>query len=86
MSKQEKGDKKKEQRTIATTNIDEFTSRFDEDFTRIACLSSSGIRNIGVWYINSGASSHMIGVRKYFSSYREEKINFDAGTSGGHNF
>ena len=29
-----------------------------------------------MWYIDSGASSHMTGVREYFSSYRKEELNF----------
>ena len=29
-----------------------------------------------VWYIDSGASAHMTGVRECFSSYQEEHMNF----------
>ena len=29
-----------------------------------------------VWYIDSGASAHMTGFREYFSSYKEEQIDF----------
>jgi transposase InsO family protein len=45
-------------------------ARFENEFSLIACLSSS--TNSGVWYIDSGASSHMTGVRDYFSSLKEE--------------
>jgi hypothetical protein len=71
-----KKDKKKSQ-TAASTDIDEFSSRFDEDFLLIACLSISSTRATRVWYIDSGASYHMTGLRKYFSSFREEEMNFD---------
>ena len=58
---------------LVAADIDEFSSRFDEDFALIACLSSSGTKNTGVWYIDNDASSHMTRAREYFSSYREEE-------------
>ena len=60
---------KKEQ--ISLTDLDVLSSRLKEDDT---CLASSA--SAGTWYIDSGASAHMTGVREYFSSYREEKMNF----------
>jgi hypothetical protein len=68
---------KNKTRTVASTDIVEFSSRFDEDFSFIACLSRSSTQDTGEWYIDSGASYHMTGVRKYFSSFREEEITFD---------
>ena len=56
---------------ISMTDLDVLSSRLKEDGT---CLSSSA--SAGIWYIDSGASAHMTGVREYFSSYREEKMNF----------
>ena len=44
-------------------------SRLEEDF---ACVSSTS----DVWYIDSGASAHMTGVRDCFSDYQEEQMNF----------
>jgi hypothetical protein len=64
--------KKKNPQTISSTDIDEFSSRFDDDFSLIACLSSSGTKATRVWHIDSGASYHMTGVREHFSSFREE--------------
>ena len=46
-------------------------SRLEED---LACVSSTAPPN--VWYIDSGASAHMTGVRECFSSYQEEQMNF----------
>lgn len=43
------------------------SSRLEDEF---ACLSGSTSQ--GVWDINSGASTHMIRAREYFSSYKEE--------------
>ena len=52
-------------------DVSELSSRLEEDF---ACLSSLAFA--GVWYIDSGASAHMTGVREYFSSYQEERMDF----------
>ena len=46
-------------------------SRLEED---LACVSSTTPPS--VWYIDSGASAHMTGVRECFSSYQEEQMNF----------
>ena len=68
---------KKSSQTAASADIDEFSSKFDEDFSLIAFLSSSSTQATGVWYIDSGASYHMTGVREHFSSFREEEMTFD---------
>lgn len=43
------------------------SSRLEDEF---ACLNS--LASQGVWYINSGVSTHMIGVKEYFSSNNKE--------------
>ena len=45
----------------------ELSFRLEDEF---ACLSGSNSH--GVLFIDSGASTHMTGVRAYFSSYNEE--------------
>jgi len=40
-----------------------------------ACLSCTQIKD--VWYIDSGASSHMTGHKLYFSSLSEKEIGFE---------
>lgn len=60
-----KGEKKKQQATTST-NIAELSSRFEEEFSLIACLSSS--ITTCVWYIDIGVSCHMTRIREYFSS------------------
>jgi hypothetical protein len=72
MPKQKKGNKKSQMATSASTEVDEFATRFESEFSLIACLSSS--TSSGIWYIDSGASSHMIGVRDYFSNLKEEEM------------
>ena len=45
--------------------------RLEED---LACVSSTTPPI--VWYIDNGASAHMMGVRECFSSYQEKQMNF----------
>ena len=55
------------------SNIQEtsdLSSRLEDKF---ACLAGSASQ--GLWYIDSGASAHMTGVREYFSSYKEEQMD-----------
>ena len=52
-------------------DVSVLASRLEEDF---ACVSN--MASLGVWYIDSGASAHMTGVRECFSSYQEEQMNF----------
>ena len=46
-------------------------SRLEEE---VVCMIS--VASSEVWYIDSGASWHMMGIRECFSEYREEKMNF----------
>jgi len=50
---------KKKSLTTASMEIDEFSSRFDEDISLIVCLSRSRTQDTGVWYIDSGSSYYM---------------------------
>jgi hypothetical protein len=45
----------------ASIEVNDFVARFENEFSLIACLSTS--TSSGVWYIDNGPSSHMIGVR-----------------------
>jgi len=46
-------------------------SRLEEEVICLARPASSE-----VWYIESGASWHMIGIRECFSYYQEQRMNF----------
>ena len=46
-------------------------SKLEEE---VACMTS--VASSEVWYIDSGASWHMTGIRECFLEYREEKMNF----------
>jgi hypothetical protein len=59
----------------ATTDMDAFVARFEDEFSLLACLSTSMVT--GTRYIDSGASCHMTGVRAYFNNLREYNANFN---------
>ena len=37
------------------------------------CVSMASLE---IWYIDSGASAHMMGVRECFSNYQDKQMNF----------
>ena len=57
-------------------------SQFEMDFTLIACMVSSMIGC--VWYLDSGASFHMIGDKNLFSALEEKylKMCIEMGDNG----
>jgi hypothetical protein len=59
--------------TSASAKVDDSATRFENEFSLISCLSS--VANNVVWYIDSGAPSHMTRVRAYFYSLKEEGID-----------
>lgn len=48
-------------------------SKFEENFSLIACLSSS--MTTGVWYRDSGTSCHMTRVHEFFTRLRDKDID-----------
>jgi hypothetical protein len=56
-----------------SVEVDYFATRFENEFSLIPCLSSSA--SIGVWYIDSGASTHITRVCDYFPSLKEEEMD-----------
>ena len=59
---------------VASADVDDFASTFEREFSLIACLSacSGSSRD---WYIDSGASTHMIGVREVFFEITERDVD-----------
>ena len=47
-------------------------SQFELDFTLIACMANTVMG--GVWYLDSGASFHMMGNRDLFSDFEEKDL------------
>ena len=59
-----------------STDVEDFASTFEREFSLIACLSSS-LGSSRVRYIDSGASTHMSGVREVFSEITERDISVE---------
>ena len=64
-------DKKKKSNTqmVGSAKVDEFSRNFDEEFCFIACMEST--TGSSIWYIDSGASSHMTGQKRFFRDLQE---------------
>ena len=65
--------KKKNNAQMAGSAELEFSKNFDEDFCWIACMAST--TGSSIWYINSGASCHMAGQKRFFKSLQEGGVN-----------
>ena len=67
---------RKKKQVVAYADVEDFASMFEREFSLIACLSAcSGSSRC--WYIDSGASAHMTGVREVFSEIFERDINVE---------
>jgi hypothetical protein len=61
---------KKNKQTTTSTEVEEFSTKFDKEFSLIVCLSMR-TTHTDTWYIDSGASLHMIGVREHLTDLTE---------------
>lgn len=68
-----KGKGKPEVATFA--EVDEFSTRFEREFSLVTCLSRSMANS--VWYIDTAASCHMTGARELFTSLSEKDLDLD---------
>jgi hypothetical protein len=59
---------KKKKQVAASAEVEEFTHRFEEEYSLTVCLSSRASSTC-IWYIDSGASRHMTGVCEYFTEF-----------------
>jgi hypothetical protein len=68
--------KKKKGGTTAITEETDFQTQFQKECVFHACCSSIEF-SPHIWYIDSGASSHMTGVREHFSDLRGVEVRID---------
>jgi hypothetical protein len=57
---------KKKKQTAASAAVEEFSTKFDKESSLVVCLSTRTTHS-DMWYINSGASRHMTGVRDHLT-------------------
>jgi hypothetical protein len=57
---------KNNKQTTASTSVEEFSAKFDKKFSLFVCLSMRTTHS-DMWYIDSGASRHMTGVREHLT-------------------
>ena len=79
-------DRKKKSNTpmVGSAEVDEFSTNFDEEFCLIACMAST--TRSSIWYLNSGASSHMTGQKRFFRDLQEggTRIHVESGDDARH--
>ena len=73
----EKKNKGKGKNDAASTEIDEFASQFEREFSFISSLTTSVAPSSCIWYVDSGASRHMTGVRDQFTQFSEKRLNIE---------
>ena len=67
-----KKNKGKGKNVAAVAEVKDFASQFEQEFSFVASLSMS-LASSSLWFIDSGASSHMTGVREHFSQLAERR-------------
>lgn len=56
--------------------MDEYSTRFENEFSLLSCHSLSATSSI-IWYIDSGATNHMTGVREHFTDLFESGLDVE---------
>ena len=64
--------KKKNKKVVGAAASEALSSKFEFDFSLIACMVSSALGSM--WYLDSGASFHMMGDNKLFSDLEEKYL------------
>ena len=74
MSYEEQG---KGKNVAASAEIDDFASQFDREFSFMASTSTLVAPSSRIWYVDSGASRHMIGAKDQFTQFSDRRINLE---------
>lgn len=62
--------------TTTSTEVQQFSSQFDQNFAFINSTSSRITTSV-VWYIDNGASRHITGVRELFSELAKRALDIE---------
>jgi hypothetical protein len=68
--------KKKKGGTTTTTEEAKFQTLFERECAFLICYTSVETTP-NIWYINNGASSHMIGVREHLTDLRDTEVRME---------
>jgi hypothetical protein len=68
--------KKRSGGTTTTTDEEEFTTQFERECAFLICCTTVETTP-NIWYIDSGASSHMTGVREHFTDLRDPEVKME---------
>lgn len=68
--------KEKKKGVVASTEVDEFSTKFDIEFALMVSIAIS-VTSSSLWFVDSGASCHMTGVREHFMSLAERDIDLE---------
>jgi hypothetical protein len=68
--------KKGNPQVTASAEVADFSTKFEKEFSLVTGLSSTSATT-NMWYIDNGASSHMTGVRVYFTDLIEGDVDLD---------
>ena len=71
--------KKSNTQMAGSAEVEDFSKNFDEEFCLIACMAST--TGSSIWYIDSGASSHMTRHKRFFRDLQESgtRIHVELG-------
>ena len=72
-----KKDKGKGKKVVASAEVDEFASQFDQEFSFMASTSTSVAPSSWIWYVDSRASRHMTGAKDRFTQFSDRRINLE---------
>ena len=84
VTRPEKKNKGKGKNVAASAKIDEFASQFNQEFSLIASLATSAAPSSRIWYVDRGASRHMIVPRDQFTHFSERRLNLEVELGDEH--
>ena len=67
---------KKKKQVAASADMEEFSSKFNREFSLVTCLATCLVSS-SVWYIDSGASTHMSGVQECFTKLNDRGVSVE---------
>jgi len=67
---------KKKKQVASLVEVEEFSTKFEKEFSLLVCLSSS-VASMSVWYNDRESSHHMTGVHEHITNFIERGVNLE---------